>query len=338
MGLEAWLIESYLSGRLSAPGPVLQLLLNAYLHAYHRLEPYVGRTSFVPEETEEIAARSHELMAAHYNMPLTMFANFLGRSMKYSMALWEGGARDLDEAQEAMLADVCAKADLRDGQRIIDIGCGFGSFAEHVLRCFPNTRVYGLTLSQTQADYMRACQAERGHPLSSDRFYLIQDDFNNVTFEQPFDRIVSLGVFEHISNMERALEKIRSFTSGDGRLFLHYIVYRPRPGELDAPRQDRFIDRYVFPGGRIWAYSELAKHSSQFRIERDWYANGNEYRRTLQAWLANYLASLPAIRRESGLSRRQLRLWEFYLRGCVATFAVQGGNAFGNGQYLLRPV
>ena len=338
MNWETRLIEGYLSGRIRAPGSVVHLLLNAYLRAYYRLEPHIGRTSAIPEQTEEIAAHSRELMATHYDMPLAMFTNFLGRTMKYSMGLWQPGVHTLDDAQEAMLDDVCAKADVRDGQRVLDIGCGFGSFAAHVLRRFPRARVYGLTLSQTQADYMRARQAEPGHSLNSDRFYLVQDDFNNVAFEQPFDRVVSLGVFEHISNFGRALEKIRSFMNSDGHLFLHYIVHRPRPGASDAPRQDNFVDRYVFPGGRVWAYSELAKHSQHFGIEREWYLNGNHYRRTLEAWLANFLSSLPAIRRDGGLSSRQLRLWELYLRACAVTFAVQGGNVFGNGQYLLRPV
>ena len=184
MELEAWLVEHYVEGHLPLPGAVLQGVLNTYLQAYHWLEPYLGRSAgMTVEETEEIAARSQELMDTHYNMPASMFTSFLGPSMKYSMALWERGARNLEDAQEAMLADVCAKADVRDGQRILDIGCGFGSFAAYVLRRFPNARVYGLTLSRTQADYMRARQAETGHPLNADRFYLIEGDFADVHFE-----------------------------------------------------------------------------------------------------------------------------------------------------------
>jgi cyclopropane-fatty-acyl-phospholipid synthase len=338
MGLDAWIVENYLNGELPVPGPVVQWMLDAYLRTYYRLEPLIGRQGWSPAQTEEIAARSRELMETHYNMPLAVFAGFLGPSMKYSMGLWEPGVSSLDDAQQRMLADVFAKADLRDGQRILDIGCGFGSFAAHALRRFPTAQVHGLTLSRTQADYLRARQGEAGHPLSSDRFHLIHDDFNLVAFDRPFDRIVSLGVFEHISNPGRALEKIRGFITREGRLFLHYIVYRVRPGGSDTPRQDHFMDRYVFPGGRIWAYPELAKHASWFRIEREWYMNGSHYRRTLQAWLANYRANIEAVRRAGGLSPRQLRLWEFYLRACIATFKVQGGNAFGNGQYLLRPV
>ena len=337
MNFESWCTETYLDGRLKVPGPVVQLLLNGYMQLYHWLEPFSGRPDpGLPDDGSEIAARSHELMQAHYNMPLTMFERFLGPSMKYSMALWETGARTLEQAQEAMLTDVCDKAEIHDGQRILDIGCGFGSFAAHALRRYPNAKVYGLTLSQTQADFMRACQEESGHPLSTDRFYLIQDDFNNVRFDQPFDRIVSIGVFEHISNLERALEKVRSFMADGANCFLHYIVYRARPGQADAPRRDAFIDRYVFPGGRIWAHNELAKHHRHLRIAHEWFMNGHNYRHTLQAWLASFCANRQAILAESGLSPRQLRVWEFYLRACIAVFGTNSGALFGNGQYLLR--
>ncbi len=338
MRFEAWIVDAYLDGLLPAPGPAVQVLLDAYMQAYYWIEPYIGRDlTTIPAESEEIAARSRELMETHYNLPLAVFAPVLGHSMKYSMGLWENGTQTLDEAQEAMLADVCGKADIRDGQKILDIGCGFGSFAEHALRHYPSVRVYGLTLSQTQADYLRAKQAESGHPLNTDRFYLIQDDFNNVAFDHTFNRVVSLGVFEHITNLSKALEKVRSFISDDGRLFLHYIVYVPGPGQSDAPRQDSFVDRYIFPGGRIWAHTELAKHPAHFALERDWFIDGTHYKRTLQAWLANHRAHRSEIRTQSGLTARQLRLWEFYLRASIATFNVNGGGLYGNGQYLLRP-
>jgi cyclopropane-fatty-acyl-phospholipid synthase len=336
MDLERWFLEHTLQGTLPLPGPLLQRLLNAYMRAFYRVETIFGRAGGEAAPSAEIAARSRELMEAHYNMPLTVFSHCLGATMKYSAGLWETGAGSLDEAQEAMMDDTCAKAGLRDGQRVLDLGCGFGSFAAHVLRRFPSSRVWGVTLSGTQADYLRACQSTSGHPLSTDRFYLVQADFNDVAFDQPFDRIVSLGVFEHVSNLDRALARLGEFLAHDGLCFLHYIVYRARPDGSDAPRSDGFIDRYIFPGGRVWAMSELARHLGPLRLERDWFLNGRNYRRTLEAWLANFLAHRERIHRETALPPRWLRLWELYLRCSIATFNTQGGRLFGNGQYLLR--
>jgi cyclopropane-fatty-acyl-phospholipid synthase len=303
------------------------------------LEWLLGRSpAYQSEESPEIAIRSSELMEAHYNMPLEMFTHFLGGTLKYSMGLWEAEPADLDAAQLAMMDDLCRKADFRDGMQVLDIGCGFGSLAAFVLRNYPHSKVTGLTLSRTQADYIRARQNEAGHPFSEHRFSLIEADFNDVSFDHPFDRVVSLGVFEHISNMGRALEKIRDFIAGDGLMFLHYIIYRPLTGEAELPRFDPFMDRYIFPGGRIYAYQEIFRHQRHFRVLKDWFINGNNYRRTVQAWLDDFRRNLAGIRRSTGLDDRTLRLWELYLRACVAYFGVRGGIYNGNGQYLLKPV
>ncbi len=336
--MEIWLVDKYLSSRLTLPRPLVQALLNTYLGCYYYFDRVLQRgVSWAPQESAEIAPYSKELMATHYDMPLALFANFLGASMKYSMGLWEQGAGNLEQAQDAMMDDLCRKLGMADGQQVLDIGCGFGSFAAYVLTRFPNTKVYGLTLSRTQADYMRARQGEAGHPLNTDRFFLIEDDFNNVSFDQQLDRVVSIGVFEHISNLSRALKKIRSFISPEGLMLLHYIVFRPVTEHASHSRPSPFIARYVFPGGRIWSERELFKHQVHFRIEDNWIFNGSNYRRTIEAWLANLLRNLDRIRAERSLEDRVLKIWEFYLRACISTFRVYKGNYYGNSQYLLKP-
>ncbi len=332
-----YLAERFIAGRLPLPDSVLQGILNLYLGFYYHLDRLVGRkNSFIPPETEEIAVRSSELMESHYNLPLQMFTHFLGPSMKYSMGLWETGAQNLEQAQEAMMADLCAKAGMENGHTVLDIGCGFGSLAEHLLRLYPDCEVHGLTLSRTQADYIRDRQAAEGHPLSSGRFKLIHGDFNDTEFNRLFDRIFSIGVFEHISNLDKALEKIRAFITDEGRCLLHYITFSPRPGEDESPRQDPFMDRHIFPGGRVWSHTEMSKHQSHFRIEREWFLSGENYRRTMRAWLDNFRHNQEIIHEETGLDERKLKLWELYLRSCVAVFHLGGGGYFGNSQFLLR--
>ena len=310
MTFEDFIAERFLAGRLPLPNLTLQGILNVYLGFYYYLDRLVGRVgSIIPPETEEIAARSAELMDSHYNMPLEIFTHFLGPSMKYSMGLWETGAQNLEQAQQAMMEDLCAKAGMENGHTVLDIGCGFGSFAEHLLRRYPDSEVQGLTLSQTQADYIRDRQSAEGHPLSSSRFKLIQGDFNDTEFDCLFDRVFSIGVFEHISNFDKALEKVRAFITDQGRCVLHYITYIPRPGEDESPRQDPFMDRYIFPGGRVWCHKEISKHQSHFSVEREWFLSGFNYRRTLQAWLDNYRKSFQVIHEETGLEIRKMKLW-----------------------------
>ena len=338
MRFESWIIDAYLDGLLPVPGPAVQVLLTAYMQAYYWIEPFIGRgLTTIPPESEEIAARSRELMETHYNMPLAMFASFLGRSMKYSTALWEAGVRSLDEAQQAMLADVCAKADLRDGQRILDIGCGFGSFAAHALRRYPRVRVVGLTLSDVQYRYIAGKQGEPGHPLHGDRFRVIKEDFAQSRFDHPFDRVVSIGVFEHVSNLRLALEKIAGFLKPDGTALLHFIAYRriiEAIANMDAP--PGFIGRYIFPGGRLWPYNELFRYQQHLQIERAWFLNGNHYLRTLEAWRDNFWRNMGRIRVHPDLEERFVRVWDLYLRFCIAVFRGLHGSNVGNGQYRLR--
>lgn len=333
-----WVVNRYCETRIPIPGAIIQLLLDAYLKGRQLWEHTTGRSLGTPaSSSEEIAEKSTELMRSHYDLPLKLFQAFLGPSMKYSMGYWESGANNLEEAQQAMLADLCHKAGISDGQRILDIGCGFGSFANHVLKRFPTAKVYGLTLSRTQMDYLLARQNEAGHPLNSDRFYPLLMDFNQARFDQPFDRVVSIGVFEHISNLSKALEKTRSFIKPKGRLFLHYIAYNPEFKGAFSARQNPFIAKYVFPGGRIWRHDELQQHQGDFTLERQWFLKGGNYQRTLEAWLGNFMQNRAAIGESRGLDRKTLKLWDFYFRACISLFKLRKGTLYGNGQYLLLP-
>jgi cyclopropane-fatty-acyl-phospholipid synthase len=269
-------------------------------------------------------------------MPEPLFAHMLGPTMKYSMALWDRGARTLEEAQRDMLADACDKAGVQDGDTVLDLGCGFGSLATYILEKFPRAKVTGLTLSQTQAGYIRERQAQAGHALNTPRFELVEGDFNEVDFSARFDRVLSLGVFEHISNLTAALAKVRGFLRPEGTLFLHYIVYLPARAGETAVRQNSFIQRNIFPGGRVYAFNELNRHQENCALRASWYLPGTNYKRTLDCWLKNFLQGRAAIARQAGLDKRTMRLWELYLRASEANFAAAGGWAFGNGQYLLE--
>jgi len=335
--LETWLIENYLSGRLPLPEWLVQFMLDFGIEWHYRFAP---TWNVLPPEWAgdhgPIAERSEDLMRIHYDKPAVLFENFLGPSMKYSMGLWETGAQTLEEAQERMLGDLCAKAGIRDGDAILDVGCGFGSFAAHALRNYPRSKVVGLTLSDVQYRYINDKQGQPGHPLHDDRFRLIKEDFAKCTFGRDFDRIVSIGVLEHVSNMKLALQKFADFLHPDGSVFLHFIAYHRITRTFGNSSEDGFITRYVFPGGRFWPCNELPRYQDHLRVEKSWFFNGVNYRRTLECWRENFQRNLDRIRAHPGLDDRFLRVWDFYLRYCIAVFRGRGGRNVGNGQYLLR--
>jgi len=338
--MELWLAEKYLEGRLPVPGPLLQVCLDSYVSVSNGLEARLPTNSPPANgngSPSAIAAKSHELVRAQYDNPRRLFEHMLGPTMKYSMALWRDETATLEEAQEAMMADLCRKAGIRDGDAVLDVGCGFASFAAFVLRRFPRCTVTGLNLSRVQIEYIREKSATPGHPLATDRFRLIEGDFNTADLAGPYDRIVSIGFFEHVSDLGRALEKLAGALRPDGSCLLHYIVYfKPLRREIPRPAHDGFIGRYIFPGGRIWHEDELFDHQRHLRVVQTWFLSGNHYRRTLEHWHANFRRFAAGPAAETGLDPRTTRLWDLYLRACIAVFKAKGGRYYGNGQYLLR--
>ena len=332
------MLEKYVNSSFDIPASLKQPLANFIVGMDNRLCVLLGG-NYSPgaDLSDEIAERSAELMSVHYDQPLAVFETFLGASMKYSMGLWETGASTLEEAQDAMMADLCRKAQIEDGCDVLDIGCGFGSFAKHVLTHYPKCTVYGLTLSHVQADYIRAKQKERGHALNTKRFTLIQEDFNTVRPNKKFDRVVSIGVWEHISNLAKAQEKVRGFLKTGGKVLLHYIVYfESLAGITEKPLQNNLVARYIFPGGRIWSAKDLDDFQEHLSIEESWLLHGSNYERTIMCWLDNLLRSAKRLG-DAGVERPVVKMWDLYFRLVIGTFHSNKGNYYGNVQYLLKP-
>ena len=338
--LEDLLVENYLSGRLPLPDVLLRGLLNVGVEWYYR---FGARLDAMPEEWagdrgDILPSNGDDLLSVHYNLPAAIFEQFLGRTMKYSMALWEGGVTDLDHAQEAMLEDLCHKIDMRDGLSVLDVGCGFGSFASFVLTRYPRCSVVGLTVSDTQCCYMVEKRQLPGHPLNTPRFRVAKEDVSRSTIEERFDRVVCIGVFEHFSNLKRALAVIRTFVKDTGSCFLHYVVYTTLIERFaDYGMSDTFMRQYIFPHSRFWHDRELFKYQDDLKVDRYWFLNGRNYERTLAAWRENFHSNRDAIRRIRGDDERFFRIWNYYFRFTRALFKAQGGRQVGNGQVPAAP-
>lgn len=332
-----WLVEQYLDGRLPMPSRVLQGLLTLGVEGYYRL------SKTYPELPPEwsgadgpIAEQCTELMRTHYDQPLVLFESFLGPTMKYTMALWERGARNLEEAQTHMMDDLCDKAGIRDGDTVLDIACGFGSLSAHILTRYKSCKVVALNLSTTQVDYITAKQSDPGHPMQTDRFQILKEDFANFDYDRRFDRIMAIGLFEHIRNLKLALQKISTLLNPSGTALIHFITYNRPIRAMADPTSDLFFDKYIFPGGRFWYFHELPRYQDHLKLEKSWFLNGNNYKHTLECWRDNFWKNIEKIRDHPGMDDKFVRTWDLYLRFCVAIFGAMGGRNVGNGQYLLR--
>ena len=272
-----------------------------------------GKLAFVAHSFNT-AASARRNVAHHYDIGNALYRLMLDADhMQYSCAYWPREGMTLEQAQEAKLAHIAAKLALAPGQRVLDIGCGWGGMAIYLARhC--GVEVHGITLSAEQLALART-RAEAAGVADRVRFELV--DYRALPARgERFDRIVSVGMFEHVGRpqFETFFRACAGLLADDGVMLLHTIGRLGKPGKTDA-----FTEKYIFPGGYIPALSETLAASEKVRlIASDVEMLRLHYARTLRAWYARCMAHRDAI--VALHDERFLRMWTFYLAGATAAF------------------
>lgn len=328
--------EAYING-LEVPDSVLESLFDTCMPIFFQYFPsLLAPYEWVLKETDHLAEGSRELMKIQYDLPQAMLNTMLGDGKliypKYSMGLWEKGALNLEQSQMQMIDDVIEKLDIKDGDNILDFGCGWGCVPNYILSKFPNVKFTGLNLSHEQCEYIRHKMQDPESYLSSDRFILHEGDLNNANFETKFDKILSIGVFEHVGNLTGAFKKLASFLKDDGKVFIHIITVRI-PNNMSSV----YTHKYIFPHGRYWNYDAVASHQQDLKTIQKWYINGFNYSTTLTNWLRNFDNNQATIKTLNyGMDYAKFRrIWRFYLIWFIRNFASCDGEYNGNGQFLM---
>jgi cyclopropane-fatty-acyl-phospholipid synthase len=266
--------------------------------------------------------------AQHYEVAPAFFERVLGPRMKYSCALWPAGAADLAAAEEAMLALTCRRAEVADGMRVLDLGCGWGSLSLWLAERHPGCRVLAVSNSKLQREFILGRCAR----LGLRNVEVVTADVNRFAPDRRFDRVISVEMFEHVRNHERLLSRIASWLEPDGKLFVHHFAHRTRAYAFEAGGRDDWMGRHFFSGG-IMPSDDLLLHCQQdLAVERSWRVSGQHYRRTAEAWLARQdaqRAQLLAILAD-GCGPAQARLaferWRIFFLACAELFGFRGGD------------
>jgi cyclopropane-fatty-acyl-phospholipid synthase len=258
-------------------------------------------------------ARDARAVRHHYDLPPEFFALFLDRSMTYSCAIFSRGASTLEEAQETKLELVCTKLSLQPGERVLDVGCGFGSFAIHAAARH-GVRVLGITLSAPQAELARRRAKEAG----VDQLVEIRVADYRELDEEPFDAVASIGMVEHVGEerIDLYARRLARFLRPGGRLLNHGIA---KLGHADDGAADPFSNRYVFPDGDPLHLSrvQLALERAGFVVEHvEGFAA--DYARTVREWARRFDERLEDARRLAGPERT--RVWRLYLHAARIGF------------------
>jgi cyclopropane-fatty-acyl-phospholipid synthase len=307
------ILDTWNPPRLSS-GTRARLALAAARACGLTLPPPAPSIELRPRGRRHSRERDARAVRHHYDLPAEFFALFLDRSMTYSCAIFSRGAETLEQAQEAKLELVCSKLGLQAGQRVLDIGCGWGSFALHAAERH-GVHVTGITLSQPQAALARARALDAG---LAERVEIRVADYRDLAGET-FDAVASIGMVEHVgaANIDAYARQIASLLRPGGRLLNHGIA-RLRHGD---PEAGAFSERYVFPDAapihlsRVIAALEGAQleptHVEGFR---------QDYATTLGHWARRLDESLPEATALAGPER--IRVWRLYLRAARKGFEV----------------
>jgi cyclopropane-fatty-acyl-phospholipid synthase len=253
---------------------------------------------------------AREVAERHYDLGNDVFEAMLDRRMTYSCGYW-ADATALDEAQEAKLELICRKLGLRPGQRVLDIGCGWGSFVGYAAEKH-GVEAVGVTISTQQAELAR--ERCRGLPVE-----IRLQDYRTLT--GTFDRVVSVGMFEHVGskNYRTFFEVARRCLADDGLFLLHTIGSNGRVGPTDP-----WTERYIFPNGSLPTVTQLGTAIEELFVVEDWHTFGADYDRTAMAWFANFEAAWKRLRPRYG--DRFHRMWSYYLRGSAGAFRARKNN------------
>ena len=324
----------------------------------HLLKKRLAAEQAIAPATNDRSARMRELFATgpiahstaeanqqHYEVPTELFLAMLGPRLKYSGCYFEHPQDNLATAEEAMLRLTCERADVADGQTILDLGCGWGSLSLWMAEQYPNAQITALSNSQTQGDYIRQQAEQRG--LDN-----LQHTVGNIAAEpsplaaiadgRPFDRVVSVEMFEHMHNVVQLLDRIAPALAPGGKLFVHIFSHQRLCYRFQNQGSADWMARHFFTGGAMPAHDLFEHVHGPFWLDRRWQVDGTHYAKTCQAWLQNLDKHRDVIlaRFQQDLSsqeaKRQWQRWRMFVMACEELFAYDHGQQWQVTHHLLE--
>jgi cyclopropane-fatty-acyl-phospholipid synthase len=286
-----------------------------------------------------IAEQTDAANAQHYEVPTGFYRHCLGKRLKYSSGLYPTGTETLDEAEWHMLELYVDRALLRDGQRVLELGCGWGSLTLHLAERFPRSHITGVSNSATQKEFIEEEARRRG--LTNLRIATCDMNAFDTTPAQ-FDRVVSVEMFEHMKNYRRLLANIARWLKPDGMLFVHIFTHAELSYHFVPRDETDWMARYFFTGGQMPAHDLLPQFQDDLRLVTDWKVNGTHYQRTAEHWLQNMDAHrteiMPLLARTHGAheTEKWWAYWRIFYMACAELWGYRDGEEWHVSHYLFR--
>jgi cyclopropane-fatty-acyl-phospholipid synthase len=304
-----------------------------------RLQTYVDELRRSP-----IAVATREANEQHYEVPAEFYLRALGKNLKYSGAYFPTGNETLDQAEDLALAETIRRAELSDGSKILELGCGWGSLTLAMARAFPRAKITAVSNSKSQREFILARAAKEG--LTGVEV-VTRNVADGLDFpEDSFDRVVSVEMFEHMKNYGRLLAEISRVLVPGGKLFVHIFTHREFAYPFETEGEDNWMGRYFFTGGQMPSHDLLLFFQADLRIESQWAWDGRHYSRTANAWLENQdahreeiLAVFRQTYGDAATAERWFNRWRIFFMACAELFGFDNGNEWGVSHYrFVKPV
>lgn len=288
---------------------------------------------------EAIAVQTDAANEQHYELPPAFFEKVLGENLKYSCCYWEDSQQNsLKQAELAMLKLSVERAEIKPGQKIMDLGCGWGSLSFYIAENYPDCSVTALSNSQLQIDYIKTkAEAKKLHNLQAKKA-----DINSFQPEAEYDRVLSIEMFEHMRNYQLLLNKIASFLKADGKLFVHIFSHHSYPYLYEDRGDMSWMARYFFSGGTMPSQDLLHYFCDQLTLDKQWAVSGSHYQKTLLSWLQKMDQEQKEIRTifKQTYGAEEVEKWWNYWRtffiSSAEFFGYNNGNEWFISHYLFK--
>jgi len=297
-----------------------------------RLEAFIQMMNASP-----VAPIPERVNEQHYEVSTDFFSEVLGEKLKYSSCYWRQQRQSLQQAEKDALQITCERAGVRDGMRILELGCGWGSLTLWIAQHYPQSSITGVSNSIAQREYIEA----RAHCEGLSNVRAITADMNDFAIDRRFDRILSLEMFEHMRNYRKLFRRIYHWLAPNGRFFMHIFCHRLVPYEFVDRDASDWMSRYFFSGGIMPSDALPLRFQDHLKLCRQWRWNGCHYERTLNAWLAQMdkrkSRIMPVLHRTYGDDADIWWMrWRLFFMACAELFGFNNGQEWWVSHYLFE--
>lgn len=287
-----------------------------------------------------IAVNTANANEQHYEVPTSFYRKVLGKNLKYSCGFWEEGDNNLDESERKMLELTCRRAGIKDGDEILELGCGWGSLTLFMAEKFHGCRITAVSNSRTQKEYIDSESSRRGLKNVT----VITADMNEFAIDKKYDRIVSVEMFEHMRNYAALFSNIHGLLKPGGELFIHIFTHREYSYLFEVKNETDWMAKYFFTGGIMPGNNLLFYFSGKFEVKNHWIINGRHYEKTSNAWLKNMDRNKDSILKlfsEIYGGKNKIKWWVYwrvFFMSCAELWGYKNGEEWMVSHYLFKRI